>query len=216
MLKRWKKLLIITGLVTLLPMVWGLLLWSRLPGVMATHWGLDGQANGYSSRYVAVFGIPLILLAFQGLCFFGTARDSRNSRINQKVMTLVLWIIPVISNLVCGMIYATALGWALSPMRGAMLIVGALFLCVGNYLPKCRQNGTVGIKMGWVYTSPENWNATHRFGGKVWVAGGAATVLLAMLPQGKWVAAGLLGILMAVILLPLGYSYRFYRREGRR
>ena len=59
MLKKNKGLMILTSVIILLPMVAGILLWEQLPERMATHWGVNGEADGWSSRPVAVFGMPL-------------------------------------------------------------------------------------------------------------------------------------------------------------
>ena len=59
-MKSYKKTIIITTLITLLPILFGLALWNKLPDTIATHWGADGQANGWSSKAFAVFGLPCI------------------------------------------------------------------------------------------------------------------------------------------------------------
>ena len=52
---------IITLVVLLLPMLAGMILWNQLPNEIATHWGPDGNPDGYSSRAVAVFAMPFLL-----------------------------------------------------------------------------------------------------------------------------------------------------------
>ena len=49
-----KKELLLTSLVCLLPLLAGVALYPRLPETMATHWGFDGTANGWSSRAATV------------------------------------------------------------------------------------------------------------------------------------------------------------------
>mgnify|MGYP000573868704 FL=1 len=46
--------------------------------------------------------------------------------------------------------------------------MGLLFVIVGNYLPKVKPNRTIGIRVVWTLQDEENWNATHRFSGKIW------------------------------------------------
>ena len=55
-----KKELLLTSPVCLLPLLAGVALYPRLPETMATHWGFDGTANGWSSRAATVFGLPLL------------------------------------------------------------------------------------------------------------------------------------------------------------
>ena len=65
MIAKNKNLLILTSLLTLLPIPVGLLLWNRFPEVMAIHWGITGQADGYGSPAFAVFAF---LKPIQILC----------------------------------------------------------------------------------------------------------------------------------------------------
>ena len=67
MMKANKKTLIITSIVTILPVLIGIICWDRLPDVMATHFGMNNEANGFSSKVFAVFGLPLVLLAARHL-----------------------------------------------------------------------------------------------------------------------------------------------------
>ncbi|HJJ87737.1 MAG TPA: DUF1648 domain-containing protein, partial [Methanocorpusculum sp.] len=68
-----KGTLIITSVLTLLPLFAGLLLWNVLPDVLVTHWGIDNQPNGYMSKAAVVFGLPFFMLALQWLCMFATS-----------------------------------------------------------------------------------------------------------------------------------------------
>ena len=56
-----RKTMIITTVITLLPLVIGVILWNRLPDEMATHFGFDNQANGFSSK-------PFTVLEYRLLC----------------------------------------------------------------------------------------------------------------------------------------------------
>ena len=74
MIKQYKKELIVSTLLALLPIAAGLLLWNRLPGQLATHWGMHG-ADRWSGKAAAVFLQPLLLLAAHYLVlFFGTLK----------------------------------------------------------------------------------------------------------------------------------------------
>jgi len=90
--------------------------------------------------------------------------------------------------------------------------MGILFAVIGNYLPKTRMNSTMGIKIPWTYSSEENWNATHRFGGKVWMAGGIAIALCALLPH-VWAVTAMLVLVLVLCFVPMIYSYRYYRMQ---
>lgn len=212
MLKKNKGLMILTSVIILLPVLAGILLWDRLPEQMATHWGGNGEADGWSSRPVAVFGLPLFLLAIHWMGVWLTGQDRRNRNQNEKILQMMFWIAPVISLFGMGGTYAAALGQSLRIDRLALLLLGIVFTIIGNYLPKCRQNYTIGIKIIWTLSDEENWNATHRLAGKLWVIGGLVLIVAAFLP-GNWhifVAPLLLGIM---VVIPIVYSWWFHRNQ---
>jgi hypothetical protein len=96
-------------------------------------------------------------------------------------------------------------------------ILGLMFIVIGNYMPKAVQNRTFGIKITWTLANEENWNATHRFAGKLWVGMGALILLSAFLPEMMFIIAFVVILTVAVIACIL-YSYVYYKkmlREGR-
>jgi uncharacterized membrane protein len=84
MIKRNKLKLLISSIIILSPILIGLVLWKNLPGRMTTHWGFDGNADGWSSRPFAIFGLPVILLIIHWICIFITAKDPKNKDRNDN------------------------------------------------------------------------------------------------------------------------------------
>ena len=209
MLKQYKKTLIITSLILLIPIIVGLLLWDQLPEQVPSHWGINGEVDAWSSKGFAVFGISTIMIALQWVCALAATMDPRYKNYNPKMLKLVLWICPVISLVLHILVYATALGYSISVEFIMPILVGAMFIIIGNWLPKCPQTYTMGIKLPWTLNSEANWNATHRFGGKVWVLGGIFTILSAFFGS-FWL---LLVILIVMAIAPTIYSYLYYRNH---
>ncbi len=210
MIKQNKGKALLSSMLTVLPIVFGLIVWDKLPDPMPMHWGPSGEVDGYGSRAWAVFGLPLVLLAMQWLCLFVTSRDPKNKDQNAKAQGLIWWIMPYISLFVNVLMYTVALGYTVNAITWGAMFMGLLFVVIGNYMPKCKQNYTLGIKIAWTLNDEENWNATHRFAGKVWVAGGLAILLCALLPTIAAVIA-LFGLLLILVLAPVIYSYRYYK-----
>ncbi len=214
MWKEYKGKWIVSSLVILLPMLAGLLLWDRLPASMATHWGADGVADGFGGRFFGVVVVPLTMLVLHWLALLITAYDNKGKDQSRKAMGLLFWIMPVCSLFVCGVMYSIALGRELDMELLLPPLLGVSFLAMGNSMPKVKQNSTYGIKVVWALRSEENWNRTHRFGGKVWVVCGIAMLLAAFLP-GEWAAWLMLGAVCGSAVLPVLYSYLYYRRQVR-
>ena len=212
MMKANKKTLIITSIVTILPILIGIICWNRLPDVMATHFGLNNEANGFSSKAFAVFGIPAFLLAFLWIGAFVTSHDPKRQNISPKMFSLVLWIAPVVSLFVAATVYPINLGYELDITFFGELLLGLLFLIIGNYLPKARQNYTIGIKIPWTLANEENWNRTHRLAGYLWMICGILMILncLTRFVPAIW----LFGILLIMVLVPCIYSFWLHAKKG--
>ena len=157
----------------------------------------------------------VILLAAHWLCLLLVFADRRNRQgQSKKAIGLVFWLLPVISLLSGAVVAGLQRGY-----DGAdfMLILmnlgfGLLFLLIGNYMPKFRQNATIGIRVKWTLENEENWNVTHRFGGKVWVAAGLACMIAALLPSAA-MAVVFTAAIVAAAVVPCVYSYLYYRKQ---
>ena len=212
MMKANKKTLIITSIVTILPVLIGIICWNRLPEVMATHFGFNNEANGFSSKAFAVFGLPLILLAVLWVGAFVTAHDPKRQNISPKMFSLMLWIAPVISLVAAATIYPVNLGYELNIAFFSELLLGLMFIIIGNYLPKARQNYTIGIKIPWTLANEENWNRTHRLAGYLWMICGILMILISLtrFVPAEW----LVGIFLIMVLVPCIYSFWLHAEKA--
>jgi len=197
-----------TTIVTLLPIAPALALYRRLPEEVAIHFNAQGVADGWASRPFAIFALPLFLalvnIAVQFFLLTDPKRDTES-----RIFALSRWIIAPVSVLTNTATLLIALDVPIRIERIIPLSIALLYLVIGNYLPKCRQNYTIGIKLPWTLASEENWNKTHRLAGWVWATAGLLLIvlLLAGLP-----AFPLFLIVTAVIvIIPVAYSYHLYR-----
>ncbi len=197
-----KKHLLLASLATLLPIPLGLLIALRTPEEM-----------GFHLKQLTI--MPVCMLLAMYLAFWLTLRDPGNKGRNYKPLAVVLWVIPLMSNLCCAVTYALLMGYEFSPTAFLMVPMGLMFCAIGNYLPKVKMNSTMGIKVYWAYTSEENWAATHRFGGKTWFLGGLALALAGLLPLGIATAI-MVPLFFLMTVLPMAYSWRYYRMQKAR
>lgn len=206
-----KKAILLTSLLVLIPIIVGLVLWNRIPEEMPTHFNSAGEADKYSSKAFAVFFIPLFLWAAHLLTGFITLADPKKQNISDKVFLLILLIIPAASLFGMLVMYTGALGLPVSINMIGNLFLGIVFLAVGNYMPKTRQNYTIGIKIPWALNDTENWNKTHHFAGIVWILCGVLLVINAFLDI-IWIIPAAIA---AAVLLPTVYSFLLYVRKTR-
>ncbi len=208
--EKWK--IVLTSLLTLSPLLIGLILWRKLPEQIPTHFNYLGQADQYSSKVFAVFVPSLFLFLLHLLCLFVTGKDPDNKNISDKIMDLVIWICPFISFYLSLLMYGNTGGSGFPVVKASTVFLGVMFIFIGNYLPKCRYNHTVGIRLPWTLKDIEVWNKTHRLGGYTTLFAGVAALFSVFLDE-RIVPVLFLTEILFVTVIPAVYSYFLYRKK---
>lgn len=209
MIKQNKLKLIITSIITLLPMLAGIILWDKLPAEIPTHFTIDGTPDNYSSKAFTVLFFPLFLLFIHWLCTIATSFDPKVKNISKKPITLVLMICPIMSIFLHTIIYLFALGIKVDIPIIMCLFFGVIFIIIGNYLPKCRQNYTIGIRIPWTLNDEDNWNKTHRFAGILWTIAGFVFLATAFLGS-FWI---FIALVIIMVIVPIIYSFVLHKKS---
>lgn len=207
---KWK--IIISSLVTLLPIVAGLILWDKLPDRVPSHWGPTGEVDAYSSKGFFVFGLPLLMLGLNLLCTVASGLDPKNKNHEGKPLILVYALIPALTILLSVATYFAAFELPIPVLNMVIAAFGLMTVFIGNYLPKCKPSYTIGIKISWTLNSEKNWVATHRMAGKLWVIAGVLMILTALLPA-NLIIWFFIPILLASVIVPFVYSYNYYKKH---
>ncbi len=211
-MKKNKIKIVLSSAVILLPILFGLIMWDKLPDSVATHWGFDGAADGFGTKPLAVFCLPILLLLLHLVCLFFTMRDNSGRGQSKKALDIIFWLVPLTSLFSNGLVYAAAFGRTFDFSILLPLSLGITFIFVGNYLPKVKQNMTLGIKVSWTLSNEENWNRTHRLAGKVWVICGIVSLFSIFLPGEALIPVSLC-IAVAAAGIPIVYSYCIYKKH---
>ena len=208
-MRKWIPLLIVVAAV-----VASLLVYPTLPARVVTHWDIKGNPNGWSSRFWGAWLMPVFLAAVWGFMRVMPAIDPKG-RNYAKFGSAFEGIIISIMVFLLGLhiiVLRSAMGYPVAMQRVLPLGMGALFVVMGNLLPRARPNWFVGIRTPWTLSSDRVWEKTHRFGGKIFVAGGLL-ILLAALFAPQWAHITLFLIVAACAAAVLIYSYVEWRRE---
>ncbi|MBE6162459.1 MAG: DUF1648 domain-containing protein [Streptococcus equinus] len=211
-MKKINKEFLMTALVIALPMVIGVIFWNQLPEKIPTHFGIDGQADGYSSKLFTLFAFPALFLLFQIICLASLEKESVKVNIPAKMRRFYTWLIPVLSLIVQGSIYANALGFIKSGPTLVTTFLAIVFIVIGNYLPKIQRNAIVGIRIPWTLSDDKNWYKTHRMAGKLWVIGGLIILLESFI---QVALPYVMGVVIAVMIVgPIVYSFILSRKNS--
>ena len=209
-MKRWYPVVL-----ALIAVAMSAAVYPRLPDMMAVHWDISGNPNGWMPRAVgAAFG-PVFIILLAGLLRFVPRIDPRAANYARfgEAYEVIVGAVLVMMLAVHGIVLALALGYHLSVGRIVPALVGALFVVIGNMMPLVRPNWWFGFRTPWTLSNDRVWARTHRLGGYCMTAGGVIMILAALaLPPSLGVPV-LIAVAVASTVGPLVYSYLTWKRE---
>lgn len=194
-----KKLLFLMGLLCLVNLAGHLYFYPSLPDTVPIHWGFDGQPDGWGGKSSILFtaSLPFAILLLLAVLPRMDPKGKNFQRF-QPVYRIFLILLTVF---MCGVSWLSELTvYNVLPSGGSLvntLVMGGLglvFLVLGNYMPRIKQNYTFGCRTPWALNDEHNWNRTQRMGGIVFVVMGAVLLLVS-------VFATLLGETLTLALL---------------
>ena len=216
---RYRDLMIASALTAAALAIVAAIALGRLPAgtQLPTHWGSDGLADRFADAGTALF-MPVALTIVVSLLMAALpSLEPLQDKLEQSApLYRTAWAgLLGIMVLTEAMIAAPAFGATL-PATMMLAGIGALFAALGNVLPKSRPGFFVGIRTPWAIVDPDNWIATHRYGGRIMMASGLALILLALLPmQSETRASFVVAILLVMVATPILYSFLYWRRTRR-
>lgn len=94
-----------------------------------------------------------------------------------------------------------------------LLLVGVLYIILGNYFQAIKANYFIGIRTPWTLESEAVWKETHKIGGKIWFVGGILIVLSSLILDEQANLILFLIVTGIITIIPMVYSYVLYRKE---
>lgn len=206
---RFRKSSIISIIASLaILVIFNLLFYNKMPAELPTHWDFRGQADDYSSKFEAMVLIQGFLVVMNLFLCFMLDNDPKNKRQNNFLMTLSKLSMPIIMTIIYIITILAGLGKEVNTSVIISILMGILFIAIGNYMPKVKRNYTMGIKLPWTLNSDENWRRTHRFGGICFIFMG---LIFFVSPFVKSEVIVYLPLII-VAVLPAIYSYYLYTK----
>lgn len=206
---RFRKNSIVSIIASLaILIIFNALFYSKMPAELPTHWNFQGQADDYGSKFHAMVTIQGFLVFMNLFLCFMLDNDPKNERQNNFLMTLSKMSMPIMMIVIYVITILAGLGKDINTSVIISILMGILFIAIGNYMPKIKRNYTMGIKLPWTLNSDENWRRTHRFGGLCFIFMGLCFFAT------PFVKSELIIIIpMAiVVVLPMIYSYYLYTK----
>lgn len=203
-------------IIILVPLAIALFLYPQLPAKIPSHWGINGNIDGYSSKPFAVWFFPFLNLGIYFLLILVPRIDPRRenySRFGGAYRIIRIFLTVFLSGLYFVTILV-GLGYAIKVDLLIKLSVALMFLVLGNIMGKFQHNYFVGIKTPWTLASEEVWRKTHRLSGKLWVGTGAVCFILSLIGT-LWANYAYFVVIMVMAFVPMLVSYIYYRQLQR-
>ncbi|MEM8858875.1 MAG: SdpI family protein [Chloroflexota bacterium] len=195
---------------------WG---WTQIPAgqEVPIHFDVNGNPDRYGSPFWALFTIPISAAFTFGLIGLIPRIEPRqeNFQMSAKAYQATWTALIVFMTLLHFILVFATLGIFGGGTLGNYLpvMMGVLFIILGNYMGKVRSNFMFGIRTPWTLSSELSWNKTHRLGGWMMVAVGVATVVIGLFASMAWALGIMIGGLLIMLVVTMVYSWMVYKQD---
>ncbi len=187
----------------------------QIPEIMATHWGVDGQANGYMNKFWGLFLLPIILTAIIGLMLIVPKIDPLKQNIAKfrGYYDNFILFIAVFLLYIHALTIAWNMGFEFDMTKSIIPAMAAIFWLAGILMEKSKRNWFVGVRTPWTISDDNVWNKTNKLGAKIFKIFAVAGLLIMFLPAVYFM--WLIYVLIAASIYLIIYSYLLWRKTSR-
>ena len=216
-------------LLSLAPWITAAISMSFLPDQIPLHYNFAGEIDRWGSKYEEFFLAGVFSLAGFILWFMGkwngkcadTEEESVKAKANAKtVVTTGIVVQLFMCVLQVGFLWSAmreieseATTMSLPMMQVTVIGLGILFIIMGIIMPKTRPNSMIGIRTRSSRKSPELWRKTQVFGGVVFVAAGAITVVGGLFFEGPEGIIVLMAATLGAAILSTIYPWYLTKKK---
>lgn len=209
-----KKINWITITVIILSFLIGIISYSYLPNQIASHWGANGEVNGYMNKFWGVFLLPLISIALFLLFSFLPKIDpfKKNYEKFRGYYDSFILIIILFMFFILLLTIFWNLGIVFNMNTAIIPALGFLFIYIGIVFKNTKRNWFFGIRTAWTLSSDRVWKKTHELGSKLFIISGLITFIGLFFPKCMlWFV--LVPVILSSIVCVI-YSYVIYGKKN--
>ena len=198
-----------------IPFIYAAYLYPSLPEIIPTHFNIKGEADGFGGKDSIYLG-PIIMGVASLFTYFLLANikkfdPKRTEKIDDGLFRKFGFFTALfLSALSMVILYATT-HQGISIEKLLFPIMGLAFAALGVYMPKLKQNYFAGFKLPWTLENVDNWNATHKIAGKVWLYGGVIQFFAGLVFSSVASFVIFFIAMVVMVLVPTIYSYRMFK-----
>ncbi len=211
---KWSLLLIVVHLAAMAYFAISLPADAQVP----MHWNINNEIDGYSGKTGALLfglgmsvGLFLLMFLMPWYSPWYKKYEKRFERIIPGLTTVLVLFFALIS------LYSFYLAKSnVEPkVQFILVIIGLLFIFLGNLLPKTPRNFFIGVKTPWTLANEEVWMRTHRLAGKLFAISGLLMIIKGFVLPNNYAFQQISGVIaFGILLYPLLHSFMLYKKLG--
>ncbi len=198
--------------IMVLTFLTALYFYQSMPEIMASHWDIDGNANGYAPKSQLMFLMPVLSLVIYGVFSIMPAIDplGKNIRSFRKHYDDFLAALLLFMLYIFAITIVWNLGWRFNFITMTVPAFSALFYCLGVVVKHAKRNWSVGIRTPWTMSDDRVWIKTHELGSKALKA--CAAISLPGVLAGNLAIYFVIVPIMATAIALVVYSFLVFRK----
>lgn len=207
----------IMAALVLLAIVVSIVFISMMPDRVPMHYNAAGEVDRMGSKYENLIFPGTMVIVGASLLLAG---KSKNLKKNEETILLATGISLLacfnVLNIVLlykALTYQPGEALELNVVKIVMVFLGALFVLLGNIMPKVRRNSLVGLRVPWTMKSDAVWQKSQRFSGIAMVICGVLLLLAALILPTEAAAIAMIVLTVVTIVVTLIVTYLYYKKE---
>ena len=205
-------------LIMLLPAVYLAIVWTGIPQTVPMHFDLKGNVDQYGTKTDLLIMTAVLtglnMLAYLAILNIYKIDPKKYAAQNKERLQRIGFSVALYLAAVSAMlIYVISTNHVDIVMKFVFIAMGLLFALIGNNMYNLKPNYFAGMRLPWTLENEDNWRATHHVAGRLWFFGGFVIALLAFVLNEQWSVYSTFIALSFLILIPVIYSYRYYKRS---
>lgn len=199
-------------MIGLLILAW-IIAYPQLPDQVPIHWALKGEADGFATKINAMLStLGIMVLVYVSMAFLPKVDPRKlNYKYFSKSYNIMMNVLLGVFFVVNLFVIFNAIGYDVPISTIGPLVIGIIFLVLGNYMPQVRSNFFIGIRTPWTLSSDEVWKKTHRAASKIFFFGGLV-LMATTFASDIWKETVFIVVITITIIAPYLYSYYLYRK----
>jgi len=194
--------------IVLLPFIYLAYIWNQLPEKVPMHWNIKGEIDRYGEKMELII-IPIILPLLIYIIFIVVPKIDPKNKLNKmgnKLQTIKVLLTTFMSILALFIIHSVK-NQSLANSNYIILLIGVLYIILGNYFKAIKANYFIGIRTPWTLENETVWKETHKLSGKLWFIGGIIIALTSLILDKQTNFTTFLIITGIITIIPIVYSY---------